>query len=208
MDKPKHKTPPKNFFRYLLDEYILFRRDFVIETTASVEDCAKCLSDLSGTRLGWWRSGRVRVFIKEISDVRHFDIYSERPQRFGYTQSASAEGIIKQDDYGTTLVSGKVLMSGFIYWIGIIALGILLIIMIFILNTNDVQEDWSSVGIGFAFYGTFIIFNWLRMYLDRNSLLKKIQIAVSNAESRKITEKIKSNDIYENNNPSSMNNVR
>lgn len=47
MTKSKSKSPQKNILRYLLDEYVLFRREFVIETSASVQDCATRLDELS-----------------------------------------------------------------------------------------------------------------------------------------------------------------
>jgi hypothetical protein len=99
-------------------------------------------------------------------------------------------------------------MSGLTYWIRIVGLGIFLVIVMFVLDSNTIREDWSPVVIGFAFYSTFIIYNWVSMYLDRNFLLQQIQMAVHNAESNKITEKIKAEYIYDNNSQSSINNVR
>ena len=205
MDKLKHKTPPKSFLRYLLDEYILFRRDFVIETPASVEDCVQSLKDLQNHKHGFLRSRTFNVTLSNSDDIPHFVmlvIHSHDSGRMGELrgdESARAEGAISLTPDGLTVIAGTVVMSGWMYWIVITAA---LVFLVYSLLAGNVFPIYSLMAL------TMIIILWITMYSHSRYLLQQIEKAINNAEPLKITEKIKSNDIYENNNPSSMNSVR
>ena len=182
MDKIKRKTPPQTFLHYLLDEYILFRRDFVIETAASIGACEKYMRELTYRRTGWFFTPRVEVTLHEALGIRHFNIAIKQRQKRGYSQTANAEGILEYQDSETTLITGKVLMSGFSYWIAIVFLLAVLLIPIIHTNRDNQTVEWSTVGLYVVLVSAFIIILWLRMYLDRNYLLKQLQWAIYSAE--------------------------
>src|SRR5688500_7658936 len=110
MTKPKHKQTPKNFFRYFVDEYILFRRDFEIETIASVEHCTKSILELSETnRIQELKRRRLRASYttqKGLSTIVSFKVIAEEFGKRDYEQSAVAEGTIEADG-DTTLITVK-----------------------------------------------------------------------------------------------------
>jgi hypothetical protein len=183
MTKPKHKQPHKNFFRYFVDEYILFRRNFVIETPASVEDCANQLRQLSHEKQGCWNSRRILVSVTNISSTRHFKISTEQPARRVYMESASAEGSIERYIDTTTFVGGTVLMSGWQYWAAIIGLVSLMGVTLVFGGAYDVlRVNWIIALVYFGSFGVLIFYSWLKMYVDRNYLVEQIQHAIQNAE--------------------------
>jgi hypothetical protein len=198
MHKNKHKQPPKNFFRYFVDEYILFRRDFVIETSASIENCANQLRQLSHEKQGCWNSRRILVSVTNISSKRHFKISTKQPAKRIYMESASAEGSIERYIDATTFVSGTVLMSGWQYWAAIIGLGSLMVVTLVFGGAYDVlRNNWVIASVYFGSFGVLISYSWLKMYTDRNYLVQQIQHAIQNAEREAHLSKAKNEQIIE-----------
>jgi hypothetical protein len=197
MTKPKHKQPPKNFFRYFVDEYILFRRDFVIETPASVEDCAKALLALAETTPQDTKNRRLKASCRTargLSTSMYFKVIAEQQmrQKSIYEESSVAEGTI-QSDGDITLIRGKVLMSGSEGWGVIVIFGFLLLTLI-VFNIIGIHKYQGEILIALVFSGLVSIFSWLQMYRDRNFLVGQIQQAIDNAESS--MSKIKNEDVY------------
>lgn len=182
MDKVKRKTPPQTFFHYLLDEYVLFRRDFVIETPATIGAIEKRMRELTYQRPGWFFTPRVEVYLHEALGIRHFNIAIKQRQKRGHSQTANAEGILEYQDSETTRITGKVLMSGLSYWVAIVFLLAVMLIPIIHFNQENQTVEWTSVGAYTALLTIFVVILWLRMYLDRNYLLKQLQWAVYSAE--------------------------
>jgi hypothetical protein len=199
MTKPKQKHAPKNFLRYLLDKYILFQRDFFIETTLSVEECVKSMLALSQEeREDEFNARRITPYVTtatESTGVVYFIVIAEQQIRSSYVQSANAEGSIESDEERTTRITGKVLMSGLAFW-GMIGLGGLLLLIFIMANSiiDMATSQWSTVSI-LILFGAFMIYSWTQMYRDRNYLVQQIQHAIQNAEREVHLSKAKNEDI-------------
>jgi hypothetical protein len=181
----KHKQPPQNFLRYLLDKYILFQRDFHIATPANVEDCVKSMLALSQEeREDEFNARRISPYVTtamESSGVVYFIVIAEQQIRSSYVQSANAEGCIESDEERTTRITGKVLMSVLAFW-GMIGLCGFLLLIFVVANSiiGAATSQWSTISI-LVLFGTFMIYSWIRMYRDRNYLVQQIQHAIENA---------------------------
>jgi hypothetical protein len=182
MDKIKPKTAPQTFLHYLLDEYILFRRDFVIETPATIGAIERRLRELNYQRPAWFFTPRVDVTLHEALGIRHYNIAIHQRQKRGHSKTASAEGILEYQDIETTRITGKVLMAGFSNWMAIVFLLAVLLIPIIHFNQDNRTLEWSTVALYIALLSAFFIILWARMYMDCNYLLKQLQWAVYSAE--------------------------
>jgi hypothetical protein len=179
MTKSKHKQPPKNFFRYFVDEYILFRRDFVIETTASVEVCIYQLVELSREKDEHSNSRTTAVSIMPLSPTTSsFKIHYAEPED-SYGQGISVEGSIERDDDGMTLITGRVLLFGWGYWLWIVF--ILLLVAIHMNNITDLRGMLGLLCISTLPLG-WISFLWSRMFAVRKQLLLRIEQTIRYAE--------------------------
>jgi hypothetical protein len=201
MTKPKQ--PPKNFFLYFVDEYILFRRDFVIDTTASVEECVHQLSQLSYEKRGCLSRQRISVYLthSDMSAIRYFVIKAEEGTKAGKNQTARVEGGIQQVGDDITFITGKVLMPPWesLKLIGIFGVLLLLfgiIVRAGMLNsplTPDTLKGWFMSGV----VSLVMIYDWLSMYKDRNYLMNRVQYAISIAEMSAAKKNEPMTDLYD-----------
>jgi hypothetical protein len=188
MTKPKHKQPPKNFLRYFVDEYILFRRDFVIETSASIEDCAEHLHKLNDN--GHWffgsRSIISSVSLNYVSAPRSFKICAERTTQKAIDMPfASVEGTIERGTNNTTIVVAHA------------SIPLLDIIMLTFIIFAILQLTISGLAWVVILYGCVVVLTRWRMYRDRNYLVQQIQHAIQNAEQEAHLSKAKNEQIIE-----------
>jgi hypothetical protein len=185
----KQKGQPKTFFQYLVDEYILFRRDFLFMPHDTPEILAKTLDNLDYEKKNGQRERRIQAHIVKVENQWHFEIVAEQPvnqknrentpNQSGYNPTASATGIIYLDDDGKTLMEGTVAVAGFKFWAG---LGFSVLAIILFATCASVLD--SSANVFFGVIPIFLImmaFYWFQMYQDRNHLLKMIQNAVESA---------------------------
>jgi hypothetical protein len=185
MTKLKHKVSQKNLLQYLVDEYILFRRDFLFLPQDTPESLAEKLDKLDYENKDYGqRERRIQAHIVKVDNQWHFEITAEQPvngknrkytpNNSGYSPSATATGIIYRDDDGKTLVEGTVTVAGWKFWLGF-SLGLLGIIL-FTACAAMIDSVWFY-GI-IPFFLVAIAFLWFQMYQDRNHLFKLIQETV------------------------------
>jgi hypothetical protein len=184
----KQKTSSKTFFQTLVDEYILFRRDFTFLPQDSPEKLAQKLDKLDYEKktIGGQRERRVQAHVVKVENQWHFEISAEQPvsqknrkntpNQSGYNPTASATGIIYLDDDGKTLMEGTVFVAGFKFWAG---LGFSLLVLILFTTCASLLDSSANFFFGvIPFFLVGMAFLWFQMYQDRNHLLKLIQEAV------------------------------
>src|SRR5688500_11231421 len=131
MIQPKIKEKPKTFFRYFVDEYILFRRDFIYEPQLAPELVAEKLDKLDYEFKGsGQRERRIQAHVVKVDNQWHFEMTAEQPvssknrkntpNNSGYRPTANAKGIIYTDDDGKTLTEGTVAVNGVQFWAGLL----------------------------------------------------------------------------------------
>jgi hypothetical protein len=180
----KHQAKP--FFQYLVDEYVLFRRDFLFIPQDTPEALAKKLDNLDYEKKNGQRERRIQAHIVKVENQWHFEISAEQPvsqknrkntpNQSGYNPTASATGIIYLDDDGKTLMEGTLTVAGFKFWAG---LGLSLLGIFLFAACLGLMGEFSEVFYGIAsFFVICMAFYWFQMYQDRNHLLKLIQETV------------------------------
>jgi hypothetical protein len=172
MEKPKRQ--PKNFFRYFVDEFIFFRRDFYFETTASPEMIMTVLIKLGyENNTWWWRQRRIIPLLKNFEGRLHFELIAEQPIKGGYDESAKATGAIYAQNH-LTVLEGQITVASSGYYLFLLLLGIA---VIYVLSGSPVEAP--------AFLVLFVIlfpsFFWIQSYFDRNHLYKLIQSVVESS---------------------------
>lgn len=178
MSKLKRKAKQQNFWQNFLNEFILFRRDFVFETHLSPEEAAENLGLLVYKKQAWGRGPQIKAeTIDKLSEIS-FEVKSEHPSKGGYSQSAKATGTIFVDNDEITIIEGSVSMGGKDYWFGVLGLMGLMAYM----YTTIGYLYWSLFLL--AIYGGFLIFMWVQMYEDRNYLVNIIGNAVTSDKAK------------------------
>jgi hypothetical protein len=172
MQKPKHKATQKNFLRYLVDEYILFRRDFLFLPQVSPEILAEKLDKLDyEKKSSQQRERRIQAHIVKAENQWHFEILAEQPvsgknrnytpNNSGYNQTASATGSIYLDDDGKTLMEGTVVVAGEKFWLG---LGAGLLGIVLFTACTAMLDSFSNGFYGIIpFFLICMVFLWIQM---------------------------------------------
>jgi hypothetical protein len=171
MDKAKRQ--PKNFFRYLLDEFILFRRDFYFELEIEPEIVVEKLRALKYEKQTGWGIKRISHKITENSGSWHFVTTIIEKNNRGYDYSDIAKGDIYAQGQ-LTVLEGQVTIGskGYIFLISFIGLCLALI---FIRGFLMIGTKGLTAIVGLA---VVVVFSWIWGYIDRNNVYNLIKSAV------------------------------
>lgn len=188
MEKTKNKQQPKTFWQYLVDEYILFRRDFLYEPQVAPEIVAEKLDYQDYDNNSFWvKERRVQAHVVKVADEWHFELLAEQPvrnRRYAidyvqqrYSLSARAEGKIYSDEDGKTLLEGTVVVGGWQFWASVLVFSLFIFFIFF-----------QFFGSFFSWFGVIyllaMVYAWFQMYQDRNHLVSLIEQAVASANER------------------------
>jgi hypothetical protein len=172
----KSKRQPKNFFRYFLDEFILFRRDFYFEIDAEPEIVLEKLRALKYEKSGWGSVKRIYQKISENSDGWHFVTTLEVKNNKGYDYSNIAKGDVYTQGQ-LTVLEGQLTMgsNGYMFIMSFIGL---CLAMILIISFGIIGTKMIAAIIGLI---AFALIAWIQGYSDRNHLYNLIQSVVESA---------------------------
>ena len=182
----KSKRQSKNFFRYFVDEYILFRRDFYFEFHVPPSTFKKRLNTLHfKEKTAWWHPARTIVpKLRKTSDTWDFELIAQKVSRRGkLNQSAKAVGRIYQENT-VYILEGQLRLGGFSYWMNMAYLIGLSLCMIWTFSQSKavLLSGSTPILITLFCFISFIILLWIRMYRDRNYLYKLIQEAAESTQ--------------------------
>jgi hypothetical protein len=159
----------KNFLSYLFDEFVLFRRDFVIETALEPQEIIERISSLENESIGClWRRGVIVEIGKSKDGETTFRLTAKTPSRNRADSSAYIEGEIFDRADAQTRVAATAMIAGGIYWLAVIWTVFMLTVFF---------RD------ALALFGTFalavLIFNYIQMYVNRNYLIHLLGVALN-----------------------------
>lgn len=190
MTKPKNKTQ-RNFFQYFVDEFILFRRDFRIESNLTTKACAKVIQqNLSHKELPARSPHKpiVKASISEKGETYKFIMWLKQRQQYNYLENASAKGVIHNTTGQQTIIEGTAQMTGWMAWVFILLfIGIAFTIPMSVNSSSDWFINLFVVFLGLGF--------WWSMYQDRNQLITLIMDAIQLAEEEQSMSRLQNEDI-------------
>jgi hypothetical protein len=188
----KRKCKQENFFFYLVDEFILFRRDFCLEVDARPELVANSLQTLPPKP---WEAHKTKIHTE-------VDILLEKSIKFRIfvgdidKPKAVAVGTISPIEDGMSLIEGKATVGGLAAWALILPMIVISIVSSAMRGTIPTPSPDTFL----QFVWTMIISPvvsivlWFSMYFDRNYLLVLIQEVAELAEQSNKTESVSEAD--------------
>jgi hypothetical protein len=177
MIKPKRKPAPKNFLRYFVDEFILFRRDFYFELEIEPEKLIERIRYYRPETNRWWGIESIHTNLEVISDGWKLLIQSKKRGKTDYIETAKA--VLKLRTQNKVMqVDGVVTINATMLWIGLIVIMFLGLIHWGLSKTVSYNNSLLYLILIQCLY---LIFAWTKLYRDRNHLFKLIQEAVESA---------------------------
>jgi hypothetical protein len=163
---PKSKNQPKNFFRYFLDEFILFRRDFYFESDFSPTEIAQKVQGMRG------KTGDTSIipYLKKGQNALRFKIQQKETGKHFTAVTAEVAGFIYLNAERKTIIEGAARMTG-IHWPIII---FFLLLGIFTTYTMG-QINIICLMSNFLLYFIIAASGWAIMYIGRNELYERIR---------------------------------
>lgn len=160
MQKSKSKRQPKNFFLYLVDEFIFIRREFYFESQVPAGILASKLNDLGYSREGKKRNIRTKLLKTEEGWDFELSLGFGRGTIF-----VEANGNLYQNNSGLTVITGSSIILKFLN-----------LMALFYVATAVCALVFGSQDIAFLiFLACFIFVLWIDIYRDRNKALKVLQ---------------------------------
>jgi hypothetical protein len=175
--KPKRKAKQKNFLQHFVDEYILFRRDFYFESDIEPESLIERIRYHRPKANRWWGTESIHTNLEVINEDWKLLIQAKKHRKSDYIETARAV-INFRPQNNLIQIDGVVTINATMLWIGLIVTIFLGLIHWCLSKTASYNNSLLYL---ILLQYIFLIFEWTKLYIDRNYLYKLVKNAVESA---------------------------